>query len=245
MLLPFIKFFPFQDTIEDHNEKERGVNGISSEEHSPCPSEDDDEEYSLDLGLPKPIAPQGEEHPSSKQSNPVEEPHIPPNPPIDVFLKKGFNAFNVEEEKQGKERVEDPPSYPPTPVPKPRLSCSDIPSPQASPPVPKPRTVLPTPKRDMSPAHVGEKGSLRAAGEKGTPKAAPDPDSRAKQSLRKLQLTDKKNPLVNLSFSLDSDSETPGSSSCSSSSATAGGPCPPKPPGVFLFHDLCFVSSIV
>ncbi|XP_064778374.1 F-actin-monooxygenase mical1-like isoform X2 [Oncorhynchus masou masou] len=224
-----------QDTIEDHNEKERGVNGISSEEPSPCPSEDDDddEEYSLDLGLPKPKAPQGEEHPSSKQSNPVEEPHVPPNPPIDVYLKKGFKASEVEEEKEveekeGKERVEDPSSYPPTPVPKPRLSCSEIPSPQAFPPVPKPRTILPTPKRDMSPTHVGEKGSLEAAGEKGTPKAIPAP---AKQSLRKLQLTDKeKNQLVNLSFSLDSDSETPGSSSCSSSTVTAGGPSPPKPP---------------
>ncbi|XP_035595926.1 F-actin-monooxygenase mical1-like isoform X2 [Oncorhynchus keta] len=219
-----------QDTIEDHNEKERGVNGISSEEPSPCPSENDDEEYSLDLGLPKPMASQGEEHPSSKQSNPVEEPHVPPNPPIDVYPKKGFKASEVEEEKEGKEWVEDPSSYPPTPVPKPRLSCSEIPSPQASPPVPKPRTVLPTPKRDMSPAHVGEKGSLEAAGEKGTPKAAPAPDSRVKQSLRKLQLTDKKkNQLVNLSFILDSDSETPGSSSCSST-VTAGGPSPPKPP---------------
>uniref|UniRef100_A0A8C7VN97 Molecule interacting with CasL protein 1 n=1 Tax=Oncorhynchus mykiss TaxID=8022 RepID=A0A8C7VN97_ONCMY len=154
--------YTFNQHTEDHNEKERGVNGISSEEPSPCPSEDDDEEFSLDLGLPKPMAPQGEEHPSSKQSNPVEEPHVPPNPPID-----------------------------------------------ASPPVPKPRTVLPTPKRDMSP--------------KGAPKATPTPDSRAKQSLRKLQLNDKeKNQLVNLSFSLDSDSETPGSSSCSSSTVTAG-----------------------
>ncbi|CAB1330055.1 unnamed protein product [Coregonus sp. 'balchen'] len=221
-----------QETIEDHNEKKRGVNGISSEGHSPCPSEDDDEEYSLDLGPPKPMDPQGQEHPSSKQSNPVEEPNVPPNPPIDVFPTKGFKACEVEEEEEGKERVEDPPSYPLTPVPKPRLSCLDIPSPQASPPVPKPRTILPTPKRDMSPAHVEEKGSLRAAGEKGTPKAATAPDSGAKQSLRKLQLTDEeKNQLVNLSFSLDSDletPETPGSSSCSS--ATAGGPSPPKPP---------------
>uniref|UniRef100_A0A4W5QV28 BMERB domain-containing protein n=2 Tax=Hucho hucho TaxID=62062 RepID=A0A4W5QV28_9TELE len=241
-----LNFFPFQDTIEDHNEKERGVHGISSEEHSPCPSED--EEYSLDLGPPKPMAPQGEEHPISKQSNPVEEPHVPPNPPIDVFLKNGLKASEVEEEKERKERVEDPPSYPPTPVPKPRLSCSDIPSPQASPPVPKPRTILPTPKRDMSPAHVGEKGSLRAAGEKGTPKVAPAPDSRAKQSLRKLQLTDKeKNQLVNLSFSLDSDSETPetpGSSSCSSSLATAGGPSPPKPPGADCQEEEGFWSGV-
>ncbi|CAB1336639.1 unnamed protein product [Coregonus sp. 'balchen'] len=217
-----------KDTIGDHEEEKRGVNSISSEDHSPCPSEDN--EYDLDSGPPKPtepLHPQSQEDPSSKHPNPVEEPPVPPKPPIHVFTKKGFEACEVEEE--WKERGEDAPSDPLTPVPKPRHSRSDIP--QASPPVAKPRTVLLTPKRDTSPAYAGEKGSPRAAGEKGTPKAAPAPDSRPKPSLRKLQLTDEeKNHLVNLSFSLDSDSETPGSSSCSSSSATAAGPCPPKPP---------------
>ncbi|XP_038866526.1 F-actin-monooxygenase mical1-like isoform X1 [Salvelinus namaycush] len=217
-----------KDNIGDH-EEEKGVNSITSEDPSPCPSEDD--EYYLDSGPPKPMEPlhpPSQEDPSSKQPNPVEEPPVSPKPPIDIFIKKGFEDCEVEEE--GKEGGEDAPSDPLTPVPKPRQARSAIPNPQTSPPVPKPRTVLLTPKRDTSPAHVGEKGSSRAAGEKGTPKAAPD--SRPKPSLRKLQLTDEeKNHLVNLSFSLDSDSETPGSSSCSSSSATAGGPCPPKPPG--------------
>lgn len=110
------------------------------------------------------------------------------------------------------------------PIPKPRLSQQTTPSLQPSPPTPKPRTVLlfnpscprssPPPVREMSKA---------------------TPDSRPKQSLRKLQLTDEeKHQLINLqSFSADSDSETPGgSSSCSSSSVTAGGPSPPKPEGL-------------
>uniref|UniRef100_A0A667YIV2 Molecule interacting with CasL protein 1 n=1 Tax=Myripristis murdjan TaxID=586833 RepID=A0A667YIV2_9TELE len=101
------------------------------------------------------------------------------------------------------------------------------PSPQPSPPVPKPRSihlVNPSPPEKHSPLSPGQKsGNLKGAS-----------DSRPKQSLRKLQLTDEeKSQLVNLqSLSLDSDSETPGgSSSCSSSSATAGGPSPPKPAG--------------
>uniref|UniRef100_A0A8C4F8X9 Molecule interacting with CasL protein 1 n=1 Tax=Dicentrarchus labrax TaxID=13489 RepID=A0A8C4F8X9_DICLA len=112
------------------------------------------------------------------------------------------------------------------PVPKPRFSRQTIPSPQPSPPTAKPRTVHlfnpSTPEKDSSPTPTKENS-----------KAAPD--SRPKQSLRKLQLTDEeKTQLVNLhSLSADSDSETPGgSSSCSSSSATAGGPSPPKPEGL-------------
>ncbi|XP_042347275.1 F-actin-monooxygenase mical1 [Plectropomus leopardus] len=114
----------------------------------------------------------------------------------------------------------------PYPVPKPRLSQQTTPSPQPSPPVPKPRTVHlfnpSTPEKQSSPARTKEISKTA-------------PDSRPKQSLRKLQLTDEeKSQLVNLqSLSADSDSETPGgSSSCSSSSATAGGPSPPKPEGL-------------
>ncbi|XP_029994888.1 F-actin-monooxygenase mical1 isoform X2 [Sphaeramia orbicularis] len=109
------------------------------------------------------------------------------------------------------------------PIPKPRLSRQT--SPQSSPPVAKPRTIHlfnPSTPEKHSPLKPGE-----------VTKAAPD--SRPKQSLRKLQLTDEeKSQLVNLqSLSADSDSETPGgSSSCSSSSATAGGPSPPKPEGL-------------
>uniref|UniRef100_A0A8D0A4V4 Molecule interacting with CasL protein 1 n=1 Tax=Sander lucioperca TaxID=283035 RepID=A0A8D0A4V4_SANLU len=114
----------------------------------------------------------------------------------------------------------------PYPVPKPRYSRQTTASPEPSPPIAKPRTVHilnpSTPEGHPSPAPTKE-----------ISKAAPD--SRPKQSLRKLQLTDEeKSQLVNLqSLSADSDSETPGgSSSCSSSSATAGGPSTAKPEGL-------------
>lgn len=105
----------------------------------------------------------------------------------------------------------------PHPVPKPRLSQQT--TPQPSPPIAKPRTV-----------HL-----LNPSTPEKSPSSTKAPDSRPKQTLRKLQLTDEeKSQLVNLqSLSADSDSETPGgSSSCSSSSATAGGPSPPKPEGL-------------
>lgn len=111
----------------------------------------------------------------------------------------------------------------PYPVPKPRHSQQNVPSPQPSPPRAKPRTV------HLFNTSTTEKHSSP------TPTKEAAQDSRPKQSLRKLQLTDEeKTQLVNLeSFSADSDSETPGgSSSCSSSSATAGGPSPPKPEGL-------------
>lgn len=123
------------------------------------------------------------------------------------------------------EETEERPPAVPYPVPKPRLSQQTTPSPQPSPPIAKPRTVLfnpSTPEKYPSPTPAQK-----------ISKAAPD--SRPKQSLRKLQLTDEeKSQLVNLqSLSADSDSETPGgSSSCSSSSVTAGGPSPPKPEGL-------------
>ncbi|XP_034550868.1 F-actin-monooxygenase mical1 [Notolabrus celidotus] len=112
----------------------------------------------------------------------------------------------------------------PVPVPKPRISRQTTPSPQPSPPIAKPRTIHLfdplTPEKHPTPTKDDSKSA---------------PDSRPKQSLRKLQLTEEeKSQLVNLqSLSADSDSETPGgSSSCSSSSATAGGPSPPKAEGL-------------
>uniref|UniRef100_A0A3Q3WQN3 Molecule interacting with CasL protein 1 n=1 Tax=Mola mola TaxID=94237 RepID=A0A3Q3WQN3_MOLML len=110
--------------------------------------------------------------------------------------------------------AEELPAKVPCPVPKPRHSRQTTPSAQPSPPTAKPRTV-----------HLFNLS---------TPEEQAAPDSRPKQSLRKLQLShEEKTQLVNLqSLSADSDSETPcGSSSCSSSSATAGGPSPPKPQG--------------
>ncbi|AWP10098.1 putative protein-methionine sulfoxide oxidase mical1-like [Scophthalmus maximus] len=94
---------------------------------------------------------------------------------------------------------------------------------KASPPTAKPRTI-----HLFNPSTLEDHSSPTPTKE--ISKAAPD--SRPKQSLRKLQLSDEERSLlVNLqSFSADSDSETPGgSSSCSSSSATAAGPSPPKP----------------
>uniref|UniRef100_A0A3B4WMJ2 Molecule interacting with CasL protein 1 n=1 Tax=Seriola lalandi dorsalis TaxID=1841481 RepID=A0A3B4WMJ2_SERLL len=122
--------------------------------------------------------------------------------------------------------LQELPSIIPYPVPKPRLSRQTTPSPQPSPPIAKPRMV-----HLFNPSTLEDHSSPTAPNE--ISKVAPD--SRPKQSLRKLQLTDEeKSQLVNLqSFSADSDSETPGgSSSCSSSSATAGGPSPPKPEGL-------------
>ncbi|XP_054633120.1 F-actin-monooxygenase mical1 [Dunckerocampus dactyliophorus] len=111
----------------------------------------------------------------------------------------------------------------PYPLPKPRLSRLTEPSPQPASPVVKPRTVhlvIPTTPKSHLPSAPDQEMS------------EPAPDSRPKQSLRKLKLTDEeKNQLVNLlTFTADSDSETRGgSSSCSSSSVTAGGQSPPKP----------------
>lgn len=146
---------------------------------------------------------------------PAQDQHAPqPNP--DSEDPHGSNTPTSPLTPDGQEPEEPPPT------PKPRPCWQTAPSPAASPPVAKPRTVLlhnpPTPE-EQPPAE-----SSRA-----------DPDSRPKQSLRRLQLSqEEKSRLVNLhSVSADSDSETPGgSSSCSSSSATAGGPSPPKAGGV-------------
>ena len=133
----------------------------------------------------------------------------------------------IEEEEEEKEKTTMPNASPPTP--KPRVSKQNHPSPQPSPPVPKPRTLhlVDHLADDEDPGGSPEHQDRGSPGQK---------DSRPKQSLRKLQLSEEeeKCQLVNLqSFSADSDSETPGgSSSCSSSSAaTAGGPSPPKPAG--------------
>uniref|UniRef100_A0A3P8XNY6 Molecule interacting with CasL protein 1 n=1 Tax=Esox lucius TaxID=8010 RepID=A0A3P8XNY6_ESOLU len=196
--------------------------------HSPCHSEeeeeedddDDDGQYYLDSGPPKSTDPLRQDDRSSKQSDHVEEPSVQPLSPTDDLTAKGLQVCVKEEE-----RVEDSPSDPPIPVPKPRRSRSS--SPQVSPPVPKPRTVVLTPKKETTPAEVVQ-AQTPSTGDKSAPTA--DPDSRPKQSLRKLKLTnEEKNQLVNLSFSLDSDSETPVSSSCSSSSEEgywSGGPGP-------------------
>ncbi|XP_061120072.1 F-actin-monooxygenase mical1 isoform X1 [Syngnathus typhle] len=126
---------------------------------------------------------------------------------------------SVEEEtaNDAERRVDQTDRHPP--LPKPRLSRQSSPQPS---PVVKPRTMhlfIPaSPKNIPPPKAVRE-----------TPEVALD--SRPKQSLRKLKLSDEeKDQLVNLlTFTADSDSETPGgSSSGSSSSATARGTSPPK-----------------
>ncbi|KAL1020609.1 hypothetical protein UPYG_G00002390 [Umbra pygmaea] len=208
-----------QEPAGDEAEKNRNGNEISSEEHSPSPSDDDDDDddeddqFYQDSGHSKPMDPKSQDEASCQKSIQEEEPSAPLQPSIDAVTNKG----HVTDE----ERLDVSPSDPPTPVPRPRQPRPAIS--QASPPVPKPRTVLLSPKKEMSPAQVGERGSPSTAGD-------PVPDHRSKMSKKKLKLTnEEKNQLVNLSFSLDSDSETPGSSSCSSSSATAGRPSPPKP----------------
>ena len=191
---------------------------ISSDEYAPSGS-DDEYEHTLDCGPSghtQPHKPEGQDHhiPKSKDES------LEPNPSkrlTDTPSKTGVAAPAEEETEEFKV---------PFPVPKPRFSRQTTPSPQPSPPTAKPRTLHilnpSTPEKHSSPTPTKEISK-------------PAPDSRPKQSLRKLQLTDEeKTQLVNLqSFSADSDSETPGgSSSCSSSSATAGGPSPPKPEGL-------------
>ncbi|XP_035513361.1 F-actin-monooxygenase mical1 [Morone saxatilis] len=190
-------------------------NGVSSDEYTLSPS-DEEYEHTLDCGPSTHTQehdPEGQDHHILESKEESQEPH--PSKTLTDPPSKTEVAAPTEEETEVI-----------CPVPKPRLSRQTIASPQPSPPTAKPRTVHlfnpSTPEKDSSPTPTKENS-----------KAAPD--SRPKQSLRKLQLTDEeKTQLVNLhSLSADSDSETPGgSSSCSSSSATAGGPSPPKPEGL-------------
>uniref|UniRef100_A0A671UFF9 Molecule interacting with CasL protein 1 n=1 Tax=Sparus aurata TaxID=8175 RepID=A0A671UFF9_SPAAU len=167
-------------------------------------------------GHTQPHKPEGQDHHIPKSKDESLEPN--PSKTLTDAPSKTEVAAPTEEET-GEFKV-------PFPVPKPRLSRQTTPSPQPSPPTAKPRTLHilnpSTPEKHPSPTPTKEISKTA-------------PDSRPKQSLRKLQLTDEeKTQLVNLqSLSADSDSETPGgSSSCSSSSATAGGPSPPKPEGL-------------
>lgn len=184
-------------------------NGHSSDDYTLSPS-DEECEHTLDCG---PSADSDEQDRQKRESKEDSQDPRRSKPPTE--------APSTSEVAAPSERETDKlPSKVVCPVPKPRHSRQTAPSPQRSPPIAKPRTVIlfnpSTPEKQSSPS-----------------KAAPD--SRPKQSLRKLKLTEEeKTQLVNLqSYSADSDSETPGgSSSCSSSSATAGGPSPPKPEGL-------------
>ncbi|KAK2851884.1 hypothetical protein Q5P01_008160 [Channa striata] len=209
---------------EQHSEELELGNGaetsckLSSDDYTPSPS-DEEYEHTLDCCSSLSTKSHKQDIKDPDVIDPKEEsqgPHVlkcPTDPPkIDVVAPT-------------EEETEKLPPAMPYPVPKPRFSRQTTPISEPSPPIAKPRSVLlcnPSTPEDQPPHSTNELS-----------KAAPD--SRPKQSLRKLQLTDEeKSQLVNLqSFSADSDSETPGgSSSCSSSSATAGGPSPPKPEGL-------------
>ncbi|XP_058499393.1 F-actin-monooxygenase mical1 [Solea solea] len=192
-------------------------NGLSSDDYTPSPS-DEEFEHTLDCAPSLPTQTHGSDGQDQHVLVPKEEsrephtsktPETPTNPPSQAKVA----AFTEETEEL------------PYPIPKPRSSRQTTPSLQPS-PVAKPRTI-----------HLHNSSSLENNSSPVQTKeiATTTPDSRPKQSLRKLQLTnEEKNQLINLqSLSADSDSETPGgSSSCSSSSATAGGPSPPKPEGL-------------
>lgn len=201
--------FCFQDS-EGNLKGADEENGHSSDEYTLSPS-DEEFEHTLDCG---PHKPEGEDHHILES----QEPHRSKTP-TDAPSKSEVAA-------PAERKTEELPLKVPCPVPKPRHSRQTTPTHQPSPPTAKPRTVLlfnpSTPEKRSSPSPTKEISKTT-------------PDSRPKQSLRKLQLTaEEKTQLVNLqSLSADSDSETPGgSSSCSSSSATAGGPSPPKPEGL-------------
>ncbi|KAM7405249.1 hypothetical protein PAMP_012525 [Pampus punctatissimus] len=189
---------------------------LSSDDYTPSPS-DEEYEHTLDCGP----STHTESHKPAGQDQHIlesQEPHTSKtstNPQSETEI-----AAPTKEERE-----ERPPAVL-FPVPKPRISRQTTPSPQPSPPIAKPRTI------HLCNPSTPEKYPLPTPTEKISEAA---PNSRPKQSLRKLQLTDEeKSQLVNLqSLSADSDSETPGgSSSCSSSSVTAGGPSPPKPEGL-------------
>uniref|UniRef100_A0A1A8A2G8 Microtubule associated monoxygenase, calponin and LIM domain containing 1 n=2 Tax=Nothobranchius furzeri TaxID=105023 RepID=A0A1A8A2G8_NOTFU len=171
---------------------------------------------------------------SSKNSTPSpsdDEYFLDSAPSLKQSLKHNEQARQIEEQSEEPQKSktsteaaapteEEVEEAMPCPVPKPRHSRESAPSFELSQPVAKPRTVLMKPNKPPSPVP-------------GVEISKPDPDSRLKLSLRKLQLSnEEKNELGNLqSFGADSDSETPGgSSSCSSSSANAGGP--PKQEGL-------------
>ncbi|KAM8862351.1 F-actin-monooxygenase mical1 isoform 2-T5 [Spinachia spinachia] len=189
-------------------EETNGENVLSSDDYTPSPS-DEETEHTLDFC---PLAHSQSHAPEDKEPHVVESKEEPEQPhgsksPTHPPSKTEVAAPSEEEAAS-------------RPEPKPRRSQQATPGLQPCPPTAKPRTVqpstLPTPET-LSP-----------------PTLTIAPDSRPKQSLRKLRLTDEqKSVLVDLqSLSVDSDSETPGgSSSCSSSSATAGGRSPPKPEG--------------
>ena len=206
-----ISFVPscFQDSKGDLKDGDE-ENGNSSDDFTLSPS-DEEFEYTLDYAPSTHDEPrEPEEH--GRHILESQEPHGSKTP----------TDARSESEVQAAEEL---PAQVTCPVPKPRRSRQTPPSTQPSPPTAKPRSIqlinVSAPEEQESPVPTKE---LSKAG----------PDSRPKQSLRKLQLSnEEKSQLMNLqSLSADSDSETPcGSSSCSSSSATAGGPSPPKPQG--------------
>ncbi|XP_070695284.1 F-actin-monooxygenase mical1 [Pempheris klunzingeri] len=189
-----------------HKDSKGNEYRLSSDDYTPSPS-DEEYEHTLDCGP----STHTQLHKPEGQDHHILESK-------DEAQEPHISKSPTDPKSKTEEEAEELPPTVTYPVPKPRISRQSAPSPQPSTPIAKPRTVHlfnpSTPTKEVS-------------------KVAPD--SRPKQSLRKLQLTDEeKNQLVNLqSLSVDSDSETPGgSSSCSSSSATAGGPSPPKPEGL-------------
>ncbi|XP_035500329.2 F-actin-monooxygenase mical1 isoform X1 [Scophthalmus maximus] len=194
-------------------------NGLSSDEYTLSPS-DEEYEHTLDSAP----ASKSASHICDGQDRHILESKDEPQEPQTTKTPTGPPS-KAEEAAPDDEEIEVLPPMMLYPVPKPRYSRQTAPSPQASPPTAKPRTI-----HLFNPSTLEDHSSPTPTKE--ISKAAPD--SRPKQSLRKLQLSDEERSLlVNLqSFSADSDSETPGgSSSCSSSSATAAGPSPPKPAG--------------
>uniref|UniRef100_A0A672IL86 Molecule interacting with CasL protein 1 n=1 Tax=Salarias fasciatus TaxID=181472 RepID=A0A672IL86_SALFA len=186
------------------SKNENEADGLSSDDYTLSPS-DEEFEHAPDRD-PTSHTPKVEDQLVPKPKEDPEKTQMPKTPKDLPF----------------KSEVAAPPEEEILPVPKPRNSRQTSPSPQPSPPVAKPRTLhLSNPSNPDKPPPSSPASNASNAG----------PDSRPKQSLRKLKLTDEeRDQLVNLqSFSADSDSETHGgSSSCSSSSANAGGPAKPE-----------------
>ncbi|XP_034029272.1 F-actin-monooxygenase mical1 [Thalassophryne amazonica] len=199
----------------ERNEKDANEeNEISIDDYT---ASDEEYEHTLDSGPSVHTQSHAENDPHRQETKDGKEEPLKTKPLTDSTSKSEVRELVKEEAEEFQPSV-------PHPIPKPRLSRQTPPSPQPSPPTAKPRTIHlispSTPEKSSSPTPTQETAIFTGAA-----------DSRPKQSLRKLQLSEEqKSQLMNLhSFSADSDSETPGgSSSCSSSSATAGGPNPLK-----------------
>ncbi|XP_065141285.1 F-actin-monooxygenase mical1 isoform X2 [Paramisgurnus dabryanus] len=150
---------------------------------------------------------------STESPTPTKQIDQPPSIPDETHAPSELNPESQPESTDTESHhANGGPSESATPVPAPRNSKKPL-----HPPLPKPRTVHNVVSQDPN---TSENQDQNPEVQKGPHNLTPD--SKPKQSLRKLQLSqDEKTDLLNLSFSQDSDSETPASSSAASTSSSS------------------------